>query len=442
MLHNRTEVLVVGAGFSGLAAALQLKKQGVKVLLIEAREKAGGRVKTHFLADGTQIDLGGQWVGPNQENMLELIKQYNLSTFPSHTVGESVVLYNKSVLTNIPEEVTDLCNKIEALTTPINLTEPWKTPNALQLDRQTFRTWLDKEARTPEASEFINRYIANALLSVDASEVSLLEVLFYIKSGHGVNSLTNVIDGAQQDRIVGGLEYLAEKMAESFGLNHIYYNQPVKQIKYTNELIQVTTSTDIFYAKKIIITAPSATMGQIEFIPPLPVLKRKFFEHMVPGSTYKAHFIYANQFWKKQALSGNALRNSGYIFEIFNNSLPNSEKGILTVFSYADQANKLRGEPKEKRQKALLAEIIEIFGAESRHFIHYMEHDWCEQKYTNGCFSSHFTLNGWLSFGKQLRSAVGPIYWAGTEFASHWNGYCDGAVASGIESANRVIKDL
>lgn len=442
MKCNNTRIVVIGAGFAGLSAALKLKKEGIEAIILEARERVGGRVKTHYTANGTQIPLGGQWIGPTQDKMYELVKKYGIEIFPTKDQGNSIVKFQGKIQSEMPQEVLGLCEKLDKLAQTVNLEKPWETPNAKELDGETFRSWLNREAVSSEIAEFTSRYLAGNFMAADASDVSLLQLLFYVKSGNGIDSLAGVEGGAQQDRAIGGLEYIVEKLADDFGQQNIYYNHPVTQIKYSGDCVQVVTENETFHASRAIITIPSAVMPEVKFTPELPVLKHKCLEHVLAPLAYKMHFIYDKPFWYEQGLSGNTTKSEGYVYETYNNTVDDSRDGIISLFSYGNEANELRGKTKQERQQIITDELVELFGEKAAQFKEYIEYDWSTQVYTRGCFSGHFSTNGWYTLGKELNKNVGPLYWAGTELAAQWNGYCDGAVRSGEETADRVIKSL
>lgn len=437
-----SEVIIIGAGFAGLSAALTLKKAGVDAIVLEARDRVGGRVKTAYLPDGTQIDLGGEWIGPTQDHMYRLARKYKVEIFPTQGEGEDIIYYDGQFMTEEPQEVLDLYDKLDEMALQVNIQKPWLTPNAQELDGETFVTWLNREAATPQAADYVGKSLSGGLLGVSGAEFSVLQMLYYIASCGGLDLLNGVEGGAQQDRVIGGLQLIAERMAEDFGYDQLYLNQMVKEIKYTKDGAVVFTQSEKFLGKKVIITVPPATLDQIQFTPKLPVLKDKMFDHMLAPATLKVHFVYDRQFWSDKGLTGNAFPSEGYIAEVYNNSMPDSQKGILTIFSYGDEANELRALSKQQRKQRYLKELVHLFGTEAAKPLDYVEYDWSEEIHTKGCFGSHFSTNGWYGYGKQINKAVASLQWSGAEFADHWNGYCDGAVDDGKKTARKIIRQL
>ncbi|WP_392565369.1 FAD-dependent oxidoreductase [Utexia brackfieldae] len=442
MSSNQLDVLVIGAGFAGLSAALALKQNGLKTCILEARERVGGRVKTRYTSDGTQIPLGGQWIGPTQDYMYELVEKYQIEVFATKTEGKDIVKYNGHIVDKAPKEIDDLYDKLDKLAETVNLEQPWLTPDAKVLDGETFASWLQRESATPQAASFVARVLAGGLLATDAAECSVLQMLFYIKSGHGITSLTGVQGGAQQDRVMGGLEYIADKMAEDFGEENILFSHPVRRIIYHDDHVEVVTDRDRYFAKRAILAIPLAVMNQIEFTPQLPILKHKVLSHTLAPGAFKVHLVFQKPFWNDFGLSGNSTFGSGYIFEAYNNTVVDNGTGVLSFFSYGNEADELRAKTIEERKAIFLGELEPIFGKGIHDYLEYIEYDWSEQLYTRGCFSSHFSPNGWYTLGEEFNKNVGPLYWAGAEFAIHWNGYADGAVRSGKEVAHQVFRSI
>lgn len=442
MYCKQYDAVIIGAGFAGLSAALKLKKAGLNTILLEAAGRTGGRVKTIYTPDGTQIELGGQWIGPTQDKMYQLARKYKATVFPTYDEGRFQVLYNGSIREDDPEEVQEITQRLDDLAATVNRSKPWKTPEAEVYDKMTFHTWLKQQGASPEAVAYISRSLGGGLLAADAEEFSMLQMMFYIKSGFGLDYLDEIEGGAQQDRVAGGLQFLTDEMAKDYGLENIYFNQPVKKIKYDKECAEVFTDTAVYRAAKVLIAIPTAVMDRIEFCPALPVLKKLYFNHMMPPTGFKAHFTYETPFWRSQGISGNVALGEGYVFEAYDNSPPEGDRGVVSLLTYGTEANDLRGMAKNKRIQKMLDDLEPLYGAEIRNYTAYFEYDWSHDPYINGGFSSHPSVGGLIEYGRQQNRMVNPLYWAGTEYAKIWNGYCDGAVRSGQEVAGKIIRHL
>jgi len=196
----RVDVAVVGAGLAGLSAARRVLRAGLSVSVLEARERVGGRTWSRTLADGTVVDLGGQWIGPMQERVVALARELEVDIFPTYNQGETL-----RFIPGDPQvvlvELVELFAKLDTLAAELPVEEPWTSPRARDWDSQTFQTWLRAQVDNP-ATMTLARLVATALFTVEADELSLLHVLIYIRSAGSIGNLTNVVGGAQEFRFV------------------------------------------------------------------------------------------------------------------------------------------------------------------------------------------------------------------------------------------------
>jgi monoamine oxidase len=161
---SHTPVVVIGAGFSGLAAARELRAQGLEVVVVEARDRVGGRVSTRWLDGGLQIDLGGQWIGPTQTRMYELAAELGVDLFPLQEVGVAVVHQGGARLAAPSAAAAAVLEQVDALAATVDLQAPERTPDAAALDKQTLHTWL--RGRTdPGTAAYVGRVLAGGLLA-------------------------------------------------------------------------------------------------------------------------------------------------------------------------------------------------------------------------------------------------------------------------------------
>ena len=438
-MEKRYDVVIIGAGFAGLAAGLSLKKNGFKTVILEARNRVGGRTETKWLEDGTQIDLGGQWLGPTQDRMYELAAQYDVPTFPSQLFGKGQYHYLDDVHDQEPEEMLELFEVIDELADQVNLDYPHKSPNIASQDRMTLASWLNLQTKDEEVAGFVGRMLAGGLLASDAGEVSLFQMLYYIKAGNGVQSLLGAKGGAQQDRIVGGPQAIAKKMADDYG--SVFFEQVVKAVTKNEEGYLVETRVgELYLTKQVLIAVPPTVVNsKIIFTPELPVWKKKTLQSILPGSASKYHAVYEQPFWRESGLSGQRNMSEGLIIESLDNSLVDQKKGILTFFVYGIDSIQLTKLSEEEQKARLIEELVKLYGEQARNPEHFITQDWNEEPFTNGCFSGHFTPGGFIKYGEFLQSNVKGIHFAGTETATVWNGYFEGAVRSGEREAQKIM---
>ncbi|NRQ37915.1 FAD-dependent oxidoreductase [Nonomuraea sp. NN258] len=433
------DVIVIGAGFAGLAAALDLTEAGLRVVVLEARDRVGGRVLTRVLPDGTQLDLGGQWVGPTQHHVQELIARFRVDTYPSPEHGRPVVEYEGRRLTEPPAEVAALRERLDGLSREVPVDEPWRHPRAREWDTTTLASWLAAHAQDPAAARAVARATAGALLATDAGEVSLLHTLFYLASGQGLDMLAGYAGAAQSHRVAGGPQVIAERMAAALPEGTLRLAEPVRRIEHTSGGARVLTDLGRHDARRVVVAIPPVLAGRVDYSPALPVQRDGLTQRMPAGHGLKTHAVYDRPFWRDQGLSGISTSNDGPLTETADNTPPGGPGAVLTSFAYGAEAHRLRAMDAAARRRAVLERLAALFGARALEAREFVEYDWSAQPWTRGCFSGHPVPGAWTGYGPALRAPVGVLHWAGTETATRWNGYFDGAVESGRRAAAEVL---
>ncbi|USY22600.1 FAD-dependent oxidoreductase [Nocardiopsis exhalans] len=430
--------MVVGAGFAGLGAARELLEAGLSVQVLEARPRVGGRTLTRYLPDGTQLDLGGQWIGPTQHRIRELVDHFGISTYPTPAHGDPVVDIGGERLASPPREVDSLLEEIDLLALQITPERPWDAPEARAWDQQTFASWLAGTEYSETVIRYVARVVSGGLLAGAPAEASLLETLFYVASAGGIQPLMGYEGGAQETRIVGGAQSIAEHMADELPPGVLRLAEPVTAVEYDSAGARLTTTTHTYTASRVIVAVPPTLAARIRYDPPLPALSDGALQRTPAGGALKVHAVYPAPFWRDRGLSGMSTSDSGVLTETVDNTPPNSPRAVLTGFVYGDEAVLLRGRSLEERRRIVLERLGELFGDQALSPDDYVEFDWMAEEWTRGCFSGHLVPGSTVTFGPALRTPVEVVHWASTETATEWNGYFDGAVASGRRAAEEV----
>lgn len=441
------DVIVIGAGYAGLSAATKLQEAGRKVLVLEARDRVGGRVYTKSMGNGIYVDLGAQWIGPGQEHMYALLNAYGLQSFPTYDQGKSLLCWDgktkpyKGLIPPLPlPALLSLDRAIKSMnrrSRTINPSAPWQHPNAQQWDSMTLQEWMDKTMMSQKAKQLFT-IAAQAIYAVHPSEISYLFALYYARSGKDFDNLMNIRHGAQEARILGGADLPAKKMAETLGTNLRLYHA-VRKV--TQDADGVVASGDGFRyaARKLIFAVPPVLLQQIICEPSLPSFKWQLFQRMPMGAVWKCYAIYSSPFWRKAGLNGLAASNEGYTRLVFDNSPADGSKGILMGFVLADEARAFSLLPAEERKASILGSLASYFGPEAVKIEAYTDHGWQEEEWSRGCYAAMMGPHTLSSMGRHLRSSFGHLHFAGTETAEEWNGYMEGAVRSGYREASLIL---
>lgn len=440
------DVVVVGGGIAGLTAGRRLQEAGRSVVVLEARDRVGGRTLNDTIA-GVTVEVGGQWVGPTQDHVNALIEELGLERYATHDEGDGLVELAEGKAKRFrgdtpplsPLALADLFQAqraLDKLVATVDRAEPWATPDAAALDATTFASWLDRRVHTDQARMF-HEIAAAAVFAAEPDTMSLLHWLTYIAAGNGLERVLGTQGGAQQDRVVGGTWRISERLAEELG-DTVILSAPVRRITWGDDGVTVETDAGTYEADRAIVAVPPNLAGRIDYEPALPVRRDQLTQQLPHGQVIKVMVAYDEPWWRAQGLNGQAASAVGPVGITFDNTVPGHYPGILVGFYEGNHALYWGEKTPTARRQAFVDCLVRWFGPKAASPIDYVERDWTAEAWTRGCYGAHFPTGAWTRFGPALRQPVGPIHWAGTETATTWMGYLDGAV----ESADRAVTEI
>jgi monoamine oxidase len=451
---REVDVVVVGAGLAGLSAARALRAASRECVVLEARDRVGGRTLNEPIGGGKIVEIGAQWVGPTQDRVIGLIGELGLKTFPTYAEGTNLFEragrigdYEGTIPKVNPvglAEVGILLKRLNAMAAKVPPGAPWRAPKAADWDSQTFESWIRRNVRTGVARD-IMRLAIIGVWAAEPRDVSLLHVLFYIRSAGSIEILIDTEGGAQQDRIVGGSQLISLRMAEELGSGVLELGSPVRAIRHTSDAgdgVEVTSDRLKIRAKRVIVAVPPMLAGRIAYDPPMPAIRDGLSQRMAQGSVVKCMAIYERPFWRDRGLSGSVTSVTGPVSVGFDNSPPGGNPGVLLGFLEGSAARQAVDLPQGER-RALVAECFgRFFGPEAANPIGYVDRAWAADEWSRGCYGGFMPPGAWTDNGAALREPIGSIHWAGAETATVWNGYMDGAIGSGRDAAVAVLDRL
>ncbi len=456
------DVAIVGAGLAGLAAARALDAAGVSSVVLEARDRVGGRTLNEDLGDGKVVEIGGQWAGPTQDRLYALAAELGIETFPTFVEGENVLERGGKLSRykgTIPRlnplallEIERTRRRIDALAATVPAVEPWEAPQAAKLDTTTLGAWLDRRMHLA-ASRRLVEIAANTVWGCDSRDISLLFALWYVGAAGGFNALIDVEGGAQQDRFVGGSQLIALRMAE--GLNRpVELGAPVQRVEWSASGVTLSSNVpessagggvrDVrrVKASRVIVAMAPSLCERVEFAPGLPPGRSQLAQRMPWGSYIKCIAIYDEPFWRADGLSGEGVSDIGPATTTFDNTPPDGSPGALLAFVSGPEARALQRLNADERREAVIQGLVRLYGPKARAPERWIERDWAREPYTGGGPVCFMPPGVWTGFGRALREPVGPIHWAGTETSEIWSGYMDGAIRSGERAAAEALEQL
>jgi monoamine oxidase len=435
-------VAVIGAGFSGLAAARALSAAGLaRIAVLEARDRVGGRVFNGNVAKGFPVELGGTWVGPGQWAVIELAQELRVGLRPQFNKGDGYAIVEGQAMrvptTAHPISDEGFVAQLDALAMTVPTDAPWTAPRAAEWDAMTYHDYLAGANLSAEDRATLDLM---TVLSYGAlpDAMSFLHVLQYNHAAGGFNRLEATEGGAQEQRVVGGSHVIALKMAEELG-DIVRLASPVTEIRGWDKSgpVEIETANGLVKARRAILALSPSQAAGIRFTPILPAAKTALIQAWPTTSTgIKVFMSYDNPFWRKQGLSG-SIFNFGGAFLWAADASPDDESiGVLGTLGMSGD-----GLTSAQRKAAILEALAKCFGPEAMNPTAYVEQDWGRETYARGCVSP--LPKGMLTrHGTELRAPTGRLLWAGTETATIWTGYLDGAIRAGRRAAAEALAAL
>ena len=454
--QRRVEVAIVGAGLAGLTAARELTKAGHEVCVLEARDRVGGRTLNHRVSKGVIAEAGGEYIGPTQTHIAALAKQVGVKTFKTYNAGNDL-LYARGQLSQYPatglppdpdvqQAVLAAITELDKMSAEVPLKAPWKAKRAAQWDSMTLADWAKANVTTPLGQQSLIS-AANAIWGADPGQMSLLYVLAYIaasgdeKHKGSFVRLVTTGGGAQDERFVGGSQLVSEKLAHKLG-HRVVLHSPVRSIHQHGNGVTVTSDRLVVHAKQVIVAIPPVLLSRIHFSPDVPRMRRNLAKRIIPGHLIKWEAVYDRPFWRDSGLSGQVISDTGPVRSTFDNSPPSGKPGILFGFIGGTEADAVAKLSASARRSVVLGQFVTYFGQQAGMPTGDFEMDWTTEAWTRGCPVGYTRPGTLRRYGPALRVPFKRVHWAGTEVATFWSGYMDGAVRSGQTAAREVERAL
>ncbi len=454
---RRADVVVVGAGLAGLTAARQLTRAGRSVVVLEARDRPGGRVQNKALGGGRVSERGGAFVGPTQDHVVALGAGYGIGTFKTYDSGDNLYFQDGGRLAYPsdgpsgsapldPVLIPDLVQTVgglDELAAAVPVDRPWKAPRAAQQDSQTLQTWLEANALTPQFRDLASAAV-RPIFGAEPRELSLLFTLFYIAaSGDETHPGTfernfNTAGGAQESRFVGGSYAIVRALAHELG-RRVAYGTPVRRVHQHGRDVEVVSDRVTVKARRAIVAVPPTLAGRIAFRPNLAPAHDALFQRVPQGRLLKVAAVYRSPFWRDAGLTGQVLSTATYVSATFDDSPEDGSRGIVFGFIGGDRARAYARLSRARRRAAFVAELTGFFGERARDPLRVFETDWTRATWTRGCPVGIYGPGTLLSYGARIRRVEHRVHFAGTETSTYWNGYMEGAVRSGRRAAAEVL---
>jgi putrescine oxidase len=441
------DVAVIGAGVTGLAAAARLVAAGRDVVVLEARDRVGGR-EWNTEIGGEANELGGEWVAPYHSRLHELLRELGIELFPAHRDGADVYVDasgrshrhsgGESGLSPHSERaLSEADAKLDELAKELDPEAPWEHIRARELDTVTFEEWLRTEVADGVARDNLRSYLADGFLTKPAHAFSLLQGLWAIAGAGGTYELF-AAEQCLAYRVVGGTQLIAIRLAERLG-ERVILEEPVRTIRWSDEGVEVVAATARARAQAAIVAIPPNLTGAIEFEPALPAWRMRLQEAVSQGSVTKFLAVYDEPFWRAEGLSGEGFAPQQFVRELYDNSPPSASVGVLCTFLPGEQADAVARMSPDVRKAAVLEGMARFVGPRALRASDFIETDWSAEEWSRGAYAATFGVGGLTRFGPDLRRPVGPLHWACADIAGFGHMHMEGGVRSGEAAAQAVL---
>lgn len=437
------DLIIVGAGLSGAHAAYVIKKKhkNMRILMIEGKSRVGGRTETVEKPSAldpnkkTKWDLGGQWVGASQKNVMKLINELNVETYRQFTTGKKLLELNGQVseyCKTVPStslfsklDMENYITKLDEITEKISSVQPYSAENDVKdLDSKNLKDYLDSISYTPSVKGIFQSNI-RGIAGLETEQVNGLFGLAYIRSSNGIESITGASEGAAQEkRMKGGAQQLTEKMIEFIRQQSTAGRDSEFKLMLNTQLVEivqseenedepvrvVTRSTlnnemETFVARKVISSIPINQYVNVSFKPELPLYKRQVFKFCQIGNYTKFIVTYKTHFWRAKGYSGE-MSSDGSVIHLsedkfdavygkekhklsFNKRMPTigavvetfdcstyDDEPAIVGFLAGNGSNEWGDLTLELRREEVIEGLVRYFGPEARNYVEYIEKNW------------------------------------------------------------------
>lgn len=441
------DVVVVGAGLAGLIAATDLAAAGRDVVVLEARNRVGGRL-LNIEIGGQPNELGGQWIAPYQSEMHALLAELGIESFHAHREGDNLYIDPEGELHRYRGDDEPLPAasalayeqavwKLDSLVAELDPEAPWEHPRAVELDAISFEQWLAAEVDDTLARDLLRAFMAGGYMTKPADVFSLLSALGTVA---GAGSVANLFepDLCLHSRIVGGSQLIPLRLAERLA-DRVVLDAPVRTLRWTDQGVEAEAESVAVSARAAVVAVPPNVAGGIRFAPSLPAWRMRLHQAMSQGDVIKVLAVYDEPFWRAEGLSGEGFAPYQLVREVYDNSPPAGRPGVLCTFLAGEKAQAAERLDTAERHRLVLEGLARFFGPRALEAVEVVERDWSQEEWTRGAYAATFGIGGLSRHGPDLTRPVGAVHWACTDLAGVGHMHMEGAIRSGRAAARAVL---
>lgn len=440
------DICVIGGGYAGLMAARTVAQAGRSAVVLEARDRVGGRVWSRQTADGTVLDMGGAWLGAGHDSIRGLADEFGISTYPTFEEGDKLLVidgtpkrFSLSMAEAAPEAAAlrKYTRRLDEMASVLSAEEPWEHELASEWDHISMAAWLSSAVQEQLAAELLEMWI-KTVFCVDLAETTLLNVLWLIRTAGSLRVLMGTKGGYNQDHVEGGAQEMANRMAEDLG-EAVQLGTPARRISQGSDGVTVAgDDVEVDAGAAIVATLPYHA-AQLTYSPQLPTDRVELYQRSPNGLVLKTALVYETPFWREDGLSGESLQVDSLLPLTMDTSPQDPRRGVMMAYSYGPAARQLSLMSHDTRRAHVLETLVSRFGQQAGTPLHYVEQNWAGEEWSRGCHLVHYAGGVLSQYGKVIREPFGRIHFAGSETATISHGAIDGACRSGERAAREAV---
>ena len=421
---KKPKVIIIGAGFAGLAAAYKLHKRKIDFVILEARDRIGGRVFSHTIdaAEKLVIELGGEWVGKSHKRMIQLCDEFDLTLFDNYL--NTRLIYKGEYFDK----------------GQWGFSKEWE--KKFEMMKADYKKLTDGGAKKLDKIDFW-RYLVNN--GCDGKDLELRELMDSTDFGEGLRHVsayaaigeygesnnTNEMDL----KITGGNDQLAHAFKNAIGADKIMLQHKVQKIEQGTKVKVTCTGGRVFDGDFIICTVPTFSAKQINWLPALPYDMRTAMNELQYARINKNAMLYSERFWKDESFDLVTDQPGHYFYHATKNQP--SAKGVLISYAIGDKAPVIKAQSDAWKAEMINTSLRTAFGDTKQFLEKQQNYYWGDDEYTKGAYAM-YGVGQWFGIMPVLQQSFMRTHFAGEHLSDAWQGFMEGAIETGEAAAKKI----
>ncbi|TSE12668.1 flavin monoamine oxidase family protein [Mesorhizobium intechi] len=420
---ERTDVVVVGAGFTGLSAALELNQAGIDFVLLEARDRVGGRVEAVRNGLGERIDSGGQFLCEDMPEVMALAKARGKTFVETYVEGDFVTHPSMP-----PKDAKQTYYGAMAIRERMNGIEP----DDPSIAGMSVAAWLDQQDDPIDAKAAF-RSMIEGLWCLAMDKVPLWHLI------DNDRRITNEVPELQYS-LRETMQSLAEDLAGDLG-DRVRLGEPVTRVEHGPQGVRVVTDNGVILARRVLVALPPATAARLPLAPAMPARLAKALGVWQSGAVIKILVRYPRPFWRQQGLSGMVMwRDLPGLFAC--DASRDAEHAALVVFVGGPLALRWRALSDAALRAEVTARLVAALGPGAADGEDFSQRDWIHDRWSGGAYSDLIVDATARDAERTILAGAPPVHFTASELSPSFPGYVEGAIVAGRIAARKIIAEL